>query len=105
LTAGLLRRIDVAPCVTVSLAEKESEPERAELYRIGQQGRTNVSDDNGLLERADVADYLAISENHVIRLTKRGELPVVHVGNRHRYRLVDVDAFVERNVHTAGQRA
>jgi excisionase family DNA binding protein len=62
-----------------------------------------VTDDNHLLDRDDVAEYLATSENHVRRLTRRGELPVVVVGNRHRYRLADVDEFIGTHRQVVGQ--
>ena len=55
-----------------------------------------------LIDRAEVADRLATSPNHVSLLTRRGELPHVRIGNRYRFRPQDVDAYIASHLHVAG---
>ena len=45
----------------------------------------------------DVARKLAISERQVFALKAIGELPFVKIGRLTRYKVEDVEAFVERN--------
>jgi excisionase family DNA binding protein len=49
-----------------------------------------------LLRVNDVAALLAIGRRTVYTLVAAGELPAVRVGERLRFRLEDVDAYLER---------
>jgi len=57
---------------------------------------TNTS----LLTRKQAAEYLGLKENTlaVWATTKRHSLPYVKVGRLVKYRLADLQAFLERNV-------
>ena len=50
-----------------------------------------------LLRIDDVADLLAISRDSVYRLVRRGLLPTVRVGERIRFRVVDIEAYLQRD--------
>lgn len=51
-----------------------------------------------LLTARDVAHLLAVHPNHVYTLAKRGDLPVVRVGEtRLRFVRSDVEAYILRN--------
>ena len=53
-----------------------------------------------LLPRKEAADYLGIKENTlaVWGVTKRHDLPYVKIGRLVKYRLSDLQAFIERNI-------
>ncbi len=50
-----------------------------------------------LLSKRDVAIYLGVSERTVDRWVAAGELPAYRVGGHRRFRLSEVDAFVDGN--------
>lgn len=50
-----------------------------------------------LLTVNQLADLLAISRDSVYRLVRAGKLPSILVGDRIRFRAVDVDDYLRRN--------
>jgi excisionase family DNA binding protein len=50
-----------------------------------------------LLTQAEVAEILKVSRWTLLRLISRGDLPVIRVGERRRFLMSDVDAYIERN--------
>ena len=50
-----------------------------------------------LLTIDQLASVLAVSRPTVFRLLRRGELNAIRIGNRRRFRLEDVEAYIERN--------
>lgn len=60
-----------------------------------------------MLTRPEAARYLRIKENTlaVWASTKRYDLPYVKVGRRVMYRRLDLDAFIERNLHCQQEAA
>jgi len=61
----------------------------------------NISTNTQLFTRRQAADYLGIKENTlaVWATTKRHPLPYIKVGRLVKYRLSDLQAFLEQNVH------
>jgi excisionase family DNA binding protein len=56
------------------------------------------SERNGkLVTSVEAADYLAVTERQVIRLTYEGKLTPTYVGKLRRYSIADLDAFIETN--------
>lgn len=49
----------------------------------------------GLLNRAQAAEYLGVSERHIQRLWEERRLAAVKVGRFVRWRREDLDAFIE----------
>lgn len=47
-----------------------------------------------LLVAAEVADMLRITEDHVYRMARRGELPTVRFGKFVRFNKTDVDKYI-----------
>ncbi len=60
----------------------------------------NAPINTSLLTRRQAAEYLGIKENTlaVWATTKRHPLPYIKVGRLVKYRLTDLQAFLERNV-------
>jgi excisionase family DNA binding protein len=56
-----------------------------------------------LLSRADAATYLGVAKQTLAiwACTKRYDLPYVKVGRLVRYRKVDLDQFIAKNLHGA----
>jgi excisionase family DNA binding protein len=48
-----------------------------------------------ILTLKEVADYLKLTERTLYRLTQDGKLPGFKVGNSWRFRLRDIDAWIE----------
>jgi excisionase family DNA binding protein len=57
---------------------------------------TGTAPSRPLLSVNDVARYLAISRKSVYRLERSGDLRSLRVGARLRFRLSEVDAYIER---------
>jgi excisionase family DNA binding protein len=51
--------------------------------------------DDEILTLKQVADYLKLTERTLYRLTQEGKLPGFKVGNSWRFRLRDIDAWIE----------
>jgi len=60
-----------------------------------------------LLTREEAAEYLGVKPNTLAIWLHAGryDLPVVKIGRTIRYRLHDLEAFIERNTVTPGQPA
>ena len=56
---------------------------------------------NQLLNRREAANFLGVKENTlaVWAVTKRQPLPYLKIGRLVKYRLSDLQAFLENNVH------
>lgn len=50
-----------------------------------------------LLDAAETAQYLGTTERHLRRLRDLHGLAAVHLGGKVRYRVEDLEAFIERN--------
>ena len=50
-----------------------------------------------LLDAAEAAQYLWTTERHLRRLRDLHGLPAVHLGGKVRYRVEDLEAFIEQN--------
>lgn len=50
---------------------------------------------------SEAADYLAVSQVTVYRLTKRGELPHARIGRALRFRVEDLDRYLENQTLAA----
>ena len=48
-----------------------------------------------ILTLREIADYLKLTERTLYRLTQEGKLPGFKVGNSWRFRLRDIDAWIE----------
>jgi excisionase family DNA binding protein len=48
-----------------------------------------------ILTLRELADYLKLTERTLYELTQHGRLPVFKVGNSWRFRLRDIDAWIE----------
>lgn len=59
----------------------------------------NNSKTNGTLTRLKAADYLSISLRHLDEILRRGEIPKIKIGRKTVVRIVDVDAYIENNIH------
>ena len=53
--------------------------------------------DEKLLSTDQVADYLGVSTRTVARLVQRGELPAFRVGRALRFKLADLEAYMEKH--------
>ena len=61
--------------------------------------------DDKILTLKEIADYLKLTERTLYRLTQGGKLPGFKVGNSWRFRLRDIDNWIERQkaeVHRRG---
>lgn len=56
-----------------------------------------------LLSRKKAAEYLGLKENTLAiwAMTKRHPLPYIKVGRLVKYRLSDLQAFLEKNLHVS----
>ena len=52
-------------------------------------------DEDEILTLKEVADYLKLTERTLYRLTQEGDVPGFKVGNSWRFRLRDIDAWIE----------
>ena len=53
-----------------------------------------------LLTRGEVAELLGVSIRSVARFYSSGDLSYIKVGNQVRFRLSDVDEYIENNTHS-----
>lgn len=69
-----------------------------EQMKVNTQQTSSLPRQDALLTRKQAADYLGIKESTlaVWACTKRYDLPVVRVGRLVKYRLTDLEAFVDR---------
>jgi excisionase family DNA binding protein len=49
----------------------------------------------GILTLEDVAEYLRLSKNTVYNLSRNGKIPAIRVGNQWRFRMEDIDKWLE----------
>ncbi len=47
-----------------------------------------------MLTKDDTATYLAVSKRTLDRLVKAGELPAYRIGGHRRFRIEDIDSFI-----------
>lgn len=52
----------------------------------------------GALSREDAAEYLSISAKMIDRLYQSGRLPRIKLGRSTRYRIKDLDSFLEKSL-------
>lgn len=52
--------------------------------------------DEKLLDIDQVAEYLGVSRRTVVRIVNRGELPAFRVGRALRFKLADLEAYMEQ---------
>lgn len=57
---------------------------------------TALSEQGRLLSVNEVAYFLGVSRDSVYRLVRKGVLPYVRVGDRLRFRPVEIDAYLTR---------
>ena len=57
--------------------------------------------DTNLINKRDVAKRINSSEQTVARLVNDGKLPVIRVGNRLKFQVSDIDAYIEANRNAA----
>jgi excisionase family DNA binding protein len=56
---------------------------------------------SGLMNYAEAAAYLGTSERHIRHLWQERRLTAVKIGRRVRFAQHDLDAYIDRNRHTA----
>jgi excisionase family DNA binding protein len=49
-----------------------------------------------MLTREDTASYLAVSKRTLDRLIQAGEIPAYRIGGHRRFRVEDIDSFIDR---------
>ena len=60
-----------------------------------------MSDHRPPVDAVVAAEYLGDTLSHVRSLTRKGAIPHFHIGRKVRYRLDDLDRWVDANVRTA----
>lgn len=67
--------------------------------------KTMKENNNKLLKRNEAAQFLGISEQTLATwfCKKKYDLPVIKIGGAVRYRLSDLEEFIERNTYKASK--